>query len=52
MMTHRIRRSTTTNGYEAACSCGWRTIRRTRELRDLDADAHAITALEQPATLT
>ncbi len=39
---HHLRRFTTVDGFEAACSCGWRTCRRTRELRDRDADAHEI----------
>ena len=40
MTDHRLRTSVTADGYCASFSCGWRTLRRTRELRDQDADAH------------
>jgi hypothetical protein len=40
---HRIRRLTDEGGYGGSCGCGWRTHRRTRELRDRDADAHQLT---------
>jgi hypothetical protein len=39
-MTHRIHTSATAAGWAAACTCGWRTVRRTRQLRDTDINAH------------
>ena len=42
---HAVRRTATETGYRASClACGWHTTRRTRELRDQDADAHQLTA--------
>jgi hypothetical protein len=41
-LAHRIHVSTNSTGYRASCTCGWRTVRRTRQLRD-----QAITAHEQ-----
>jgi hypothetical protein len=40
MTQHRVRTSATADGWTAACTCGWRTVRRTREQRDQDTDAH------------
>jgi hypothetical protein len=42
MTQHRVRTSATADGWTAACTCGWRTVRRTREQRDLDTDAHQL----------
>jgi hypothetical protein len=39
---HRIRTSATEQGYTAACSCTWRTMRRTREQRDRDVTADRV----------
>lgn len=39
-LLHRIHVSTTTDGYAAACTCGWRTVQRSRELRDVDCNQH------------
>jgi hypothetical protein len=40
MTEHRVHTSATEAGWSAACTCGWRTVRRTRQLRDQDTDAH------------
>jgi hypothetical protein len=45
---HHTRRWAAEAGYCAACRCGWRTTRRTRELRDRDADAHEIGSIHPP----
>lgn len=54
MTDHRLRTSVTADGYCASFSCGWRTVRRTRELRDQDIDAHqlgdAVAQSEQATT--
>jgi hypothetical protein len=42
MIAHVTRRWLDVAGWSAACSCGWRTRRHTRELRDRDADAHEL----------
>jgi hypothetical protein len=39
---HRVRTSVDERGWCATCSCSWRTVRRTRQQRDQDADAHAM----------
>jgi hypothetical protein len=43
MIGHDVTRYADENGYVASCRCGWRTTRRTRHLRDRDADAHTLT---------
>jgi hypothetical protein len=42
MIQHRVRTSATADGWTAACTCGWRTVRRTREQRDQDTGAHQL----------
>jgi hypothetical protein len=42
MTAHRMHTSATAEGFAASCSCGWRTVRRSRELRDQDVDAHQL----------
>jgi hypothetical protein len=37
---HTVRKTIVEDGYRAPCACGWHTTRRTRELRDRDADTH------------
>jgi hypothetical protein len=37
---HWIHRHVDDRGYTASCSCGWRTVRRTRELRDQAIEQH------------
>jgi hypothetical protein len=41
-LAHRIHVTTTTDGYRAVCTCGWSVVRRTRELRQRDVDAHTM----------
>jgi hypothetical protein len=43
MTAHNVRRYVDERGFVASClACGWRTARKTRELRERDADAHAM----------
>ena len=37
---HRIRREMCEVGYGARCSCGWRILRRGRDLREEDVARH------------
>jgi hypothetical protein len=39
---HHIHRSVDAYGWCASCTCGWRTVRHTRQLRDQDVDAHQL----------
>jgi hypothetical protein len=40
--THAVHRHTNEHNYVGACLCGWRTSRKTRELRETDISAHTL----------
>jgi hypothetical protein len=40
--THRVTRYAAQSGWRASCPCGWRSTRKTRELREQDAHAHEL----------
>jgi hypothetical protein len=39
-LAHRIHVSTGEHGLEARCTCGWSTVRASRDARQRDIDAH------------
>jgi hypothetical protein len=49
---HRVHTSATAAGWAAACCCGWRVVRRAREQRDTDINAHQMANLGPPEQVT
>lgn len=47
---HTVHRTVTDDGWRASCTCGWRTVRPTRQLRDQDADTHELTTTTSTRT--
>lgn len=47
---HQTFRYVDASGWRASCWCQWSVTRKTRELRDQDADAHDVTPAAELAT--